>query len=325
MACIRPKDITSEDMDKTVIYTLSCDGDIRYVGKTKSIGTMVCRYKNHLYHKDQRGKNIYKSVWINECRKLGKAVDMEVLEMCERDVWGDREAYWIEQLRAWGYKLTNIAPGGKNFAYSSIKHFNRLGKEQKERIVKTTEAERQQIFEIAQDGDLTYAEIGRMFGITASSVSSILSIRGYVFKPSERRIMDRIRIAKENGKKLIGRKSSKETIAKRIQTCKDRCVDFGSKLQQDDLDDIKSMFLMGKSLKSIAKKHGVHPKTVRYRVDRMGLSRVVEPQSKIPFEMFDDIVRRVDGGESYNKISKDYDCSHGLVRYVYLKTKNKKQ
>ena len=39
---------------------------------------------------------------------MGLEPQIEVLEYCDENNWQDMEIYWIAQMRAWGFNLTNI-------------------------------------------------------------------------------------------------------------------------------------------------------------------------------------------------------------------------
>ena len=57
---------------------------------------------------------------------MGLEPQIEVLEYCDENNWQDMEIYWIAQMRAWGFNLTNIAIGG-----TGVKN---MSKETKEKI-----------------------------------------------------------------------------------------------------------------------------------------------------------------------------------------------
>lgn len=93
------------------IYALSDPrtGELRYVGKTtRSLESRLrahvkdChRYINHCAH------------WVLGLRKRGLKPVAEVVEACATlEDLDDAERFWIEQLRALGFRLTNLADGG---------------------------------------------------------------------------------------------------------------------------------------------------------------------------------------------------------------------
>lgn len=91
----------------TSIYTLSdpISGLVRYVGKSNQPNR---RFTNHLCSK---GKT-YTCNWIQSLNKVGLKPVLEILEECMDNEWPEREAYWIEQLRQWGFNLTNHLASG---------------------------------------------------------------------------------------------------------------------------------------------------------------------------------------------------------------------
>ena len=104
------------------IYTLSSSrnpNEIRYVGKTKQTlkrrlqGHICCAKKakaegkvtNHTYN------------WINHELELGNTIiieELDSMEFEENESWDWLEIYWIEQMKIWGFSLTNIRPGGED-------------------------------------------------------------------------------------------------------------------------------------------------------------------------------------------------------------------
>ena len=111
------------------IYTLSSSrnpNEIRYVGKTKQTlkrrlqGHICCAKKakaegkvtNHTYN------------WINHELELGNTIiieELDSMEFEENESWDWLEIYWIEQMKIWGFSLTNIRPGGEDNHYQSQK------------------------------------------------------------------------------------------------------------------------------------------------------------------------------------------------------------
>ncbi len=95
------------------IYTLSSGGIVRYVGQTVKPDK---RYKDHLKEAQKQSPktyNAYKNRWIRKCVRLNKDITLEILDIVPRmelDYW---ECHYMEQMRQWGFKLTNTAFGGK--------------------------------------------------------------------------------------------------------------------------------------------------------------------------------------------------------------------
>lgn len=92
---------------KTIIYTLSDDSNIRYIGKTINLEK---RYKTHL--RESRFLRTYKEKWINNVLLNGGKITIEVLDVCEEEESNLVECYWISQFKAWGFNLVNLTNGG---------------------------------------------------------------------------------------------------------------------------------------------------------------------------------------------------------------------
>lgn len=98
-------------MEKIYIYTLSdpFTNEIRYVGKTNDINKRLvdhckkCNLKN----------NSYKNNWIELLLSKNKKPKIEILDEVFDDEWQFLEKYWIEQLKQWGFNLTNMTSGGE--------------------------------------------------------------------------------------------------------------------------------------------------------------------------------------------------------------------
>jgi hypothetical protein len=93
---------------KVSIYTLSDPetGEVRYVGKAiNAEGRLGAHLKD-------KGKN-HKANWIKGLKARGLVPVMEVLEeVCEFS-WQESEMFWIETLKFYGFKLTNLTAGGE--------------------------------------------------------------------------------------------------------------------------------------------------------------------------------------------------------------------
>ena len=97
---------------KVKIYTLVDPREpynIRYVGKTWLRSTT--RYNAHL-RAAKSGKPSHVNAWIRTLLKENSQPLQENIEEVDFDVWKEREIYWIEQFKQWGFKLTNICKGG---------------------------------------------------------------------------------------------------------------------------------------------------------------------------------------------------------------------
>lgn len=97
-------------MKNTVyIYTLEnpITGEIRYVGKTKNPKMRFHNHCNKLHNTNSHKRN-----WINSLRNLGLRPIMNIIDEVEESEWHYWEKYWIQQLKNWGYNLTNHTSGG---------------------------------------------------------------------------------------------------------------------------------------------------------------------------------------------------------------------
>lgn len=91
------------------IYTLadSSTNEIRYIGfTTQSLGK---RLYQHMWDSKNK-KNRYVCKWINSLKTSPK---IELLEDVTLENWEEREVYWIQQFKYWGFNLTNTHKGGK--------------------------------------------------------------------------------------------------------------------------------------------------------------------------------------------------------------------
>lgn len=96
-----------------VVYILSDPrtGMIRYVGKT--CRGVVLRLKEHMLPKKLSPKT-HKNHWLKQLYKRGLTPVAEVVEEClDKISASEAERFWISQLRAWGFKLTNATDGGE--------------------------------------------------------------------------------------------------------------------------------------------------------------------------------------------------------------------
>lgn len=105
---------------KTIsIYTLidPITNEVRYVGKTTNLSKRLNRHINE----SKKSTTSHKKAWIKGLLKNGLKPKLEVIdEILENDDWKFWEIYWIEQLRAWGFKLTNETEGGDGVDKGSI-------------------------------------------------------------------------------------------------------------------------------------------------------------------------------------------------------------
>jgi group I intron endonuclease len=92
---------------ETIIYTLSDESEIRYIGKTVNLRK---RYNSHI--NESLLKRTHKEKWINKTLTNNKKIIMEILDICDEKESGFIESYWISQFKSWGFNLVNHTCGG---------------------------------------------------------------------------------------------------------------------------------------------------------------------------------------------------------------------
>jgi group I intron endonuclease len=91
-------------MEKTFIYALTFNNEVRYVGKANDVET---RFKGHFfeaYNPKNKSYNLPKSKWIRKHVNIA----YKILEECTFDNWAEREIYWISNFT----NLLNLSKGG---------------------------------------------------------------------------------------------------------------------------------------------------------------------------------------------------------------------
>jgi len=93
------------------IYTLADqNGNIRYVGKTKQY--LKQRLYSHIKECDSNRKS-HKISWIKSLLEIGQRPIIEIIDQVDDQNWEFWEKYWINQLKIWGMRLTNLTEGGQ--------------------------------------------------------------------------------------------------------------------------------------------------------------------------------------------------------------------
>jgi len=93
---------------ETIIYTLSDECEIRYIGKTINFRK---RYNSHI--NESVLKRTHKEKWINKILTNSGKIIMEILDICEEKESDFIESYWISQFKTWGFNLVNLTSGGE--------------------------------------------------------------------------------------------------------------------------------------------------------------------------------------------------------------------
>lgn len=109
-------------METTNIYTLTDPrtNEIRYVGKANNISQ---RYQAHLNR--ARDHQTHKRNWVNSLRKLGLKPIIDVIDIVPIEDWVFWETYWINQIKSWGFKLTNNTDGGDGCTFGNKTSFKK--------------------------------------------------------------------------------------------------------------------------------------------------------------------------------------------------------
>lgn len=98
-------------METVFIYSLSTieePNKIRYVGKTDNIED---RIKSHTCNSALKEKT-HKAFWLKSAIKKGHTPKIDFIDEVLESEWQYWEKHWIAQFKMWGFKLTNLTPGG---------------------------------------------------------------------------------------------------------------------------------------------------------------------------------------------------------------------
>ncbi len=100
--------------ETTFVYCLidPRNGEIRYVGKADD---PEARLRDHL--KDRR--DFHRVRWIKSLVDEGIKPVLILLEQCSKQIWQERERYWIAFLRENGADLVNTTDGGEGITRHS--------------------------------------------------------------------------------------------------------------------------------------------------------------------------------------------------------------
>lgn len=103
------------------IYTLSDPktSEIRYVGKTTNP-----KQRRHNHSNKARDQGTHKRNWIESLRRQGLKPIFEIIDVVI-DNWQFWEQYWIQQCKAWGFKLTNHTIGGDGLSIGNNTTFKK--------------------------------------------------------------------------------------------------------------------------------------------------------------------------------------------------------
>jgi hypothetical protein len=94
--------------------------EVRYVGKTEK--KLIYRLSGHICESIKSEKKSHRSSWIKGLLAKNTRPIIELLDEIDyTDDWGWLEIYWINQLKAWGFRLTNMSDGGEGSNYGISK------------------------------------------------------------------------------------------------------------------------------------------------------------------------------------------------------------
>ncbi len=187
------------------IYTLNDPetGEVRYVGKT-------CYTLNHRLHGHfNEDRNSRKTAWVSSLRKRGLRPNIEELEIIPNSDdldWQVCERFWIAYLKFLGCPLTNLDSGGWGG--------RRVSEETKKKISEIHKANGHAPSKEALDRS---AELRRGKHLSPEHKKKV-SMAGLGRKREHHTAEVRSKISKA----LTGRVLSKETIARRTATCRER-------------------------------------------------------------------------------------------------------
>jgi len=121
-------------MSNWSIYTLSHPlkpNEIRYVGAT----SLAIERRKQFHISDARNKKYthHTSTWIRSLLKQGLEPIVEFVDVCNSEDWEEKEIFWINQFKTWGFRLTNTAPGGKGVRNCSSETKEKISKANKGR------------------------------------------------------------------------------------------------------------------------------------------------------------------------------------------------
>lgn len=152
-------------MEKVFIYCLKdTEGNVKYVGKTINMNR---RLHNHIAAAklDTAGRPV--CVWIMSLLNQKLRPVIEVIEECDKDIWIDRESFWIKHYKNKCSDLCNVTNGG--LAGTGAK--DRVYTEEERRIIgvkarksrsKFSEETKSEIWSHIQDGK-TLEELQSMY------------------------------------------------------------------------------------------------------------------------------------------------------------------
>lgn len=197
-------------METTFIYALKDprDGSVRYVGKSND---PVKRYAIHLCR--QTGVDTQVKRWVQDLKAQGLRPILVIVEEVPRAMWEDKERYWIAHYRNANTELTNVTSGGMGFRdipeeieldrrrkvsaarmgmVFSEEHKKHLADAKRKQFATTnsreilsrhwaklSDSEVLEVLDMAKHRVFSQRVIGKLYGVTGSTVSEILTGKRY--------------------------------------------------------------------------------------------------------------------------------------------------
>lgn len=183
-------------MKTTYIYSLSdSSGNIRYVGKSSYPNR---RIKSHINECNKKSNATRKHQWIRSLLNKNDKPVLEILDEVPLDEWMFWEIYWIAQIKAWGFNLTNSADGGYGYnGYVYTEEDKRKKSEKFKEYHKNNPkfnisggnalkiTNRDLLYQKYIVENLSTTECGKFFNVAASNVSDALKRYGIKKEKSE--------------------------------------------------------------------------------------------------------------------------------------------
>lgn len=121
--------MTISDKNKTYIYCLLHNNNVKYIGKSDN---PIRRLKEHI--KKSKYKKTYKDNWINGLIESSQEPELFILDEVPFDNFGFWEDFYIDLFKSFGFKLTNLAPGGGGGNFGNVIN-EKISKKLKGRII----------------------------------------------------------------------------------------------------------------------------------------------------------------------------------------------
>ena len=232
------------------IYTLSSSSEpdnIRYVGKANDLKDRLRRHIGKYYLNLEIN---YKNNWIKSELSKGNKILINELESVDESNWVEREKYWIEQLKQWGFKLVNTTVGGDGLILTkeiiekrNQSNINKSFERINERIIK---------YKIREENNIWIGErICECGNIVYYKNKSKRTILNYTFRAEKEE--RKCNLCKTSGEK-------NHFYGKKLNDGKIKQERYGRKILQFDLDD--NLINEFNSIREASEKTGIDRKSI---------------------------------------------------------------